>query len=282
MRRRFSSSVSRSFALAWSIAVVALACTASPTPVPTATTPPATPTTVPTSTATPVPPTVTPRGPESCEPAEASTLQNVTSTSAAPYLIHHPASAGPSVPIVIFLPGGRGSQRSAERVWSRYLSGAAEVEAFRAVVPYSVEIEFADEVRRTYKILDEVLACYGGDPAKVHIAGVSYGGEAAFRLALGRPESFATLLGAPGGFPKWDPPAWAEAFKSLAVFNGVGSEDGWKPDVKATHDALVAGGVESVYVEFAGEGHGVSDAFDESVFFEFWLSHSSGDDSPER
>ncbi len=58
------------------------------------------------------------------------------------------------------------------------------------------------------------------------------------------------------------------------MFNGVGADDDrWKPDVKATHDTLVAAGIESVFVEFAGEGHTVGSEFDESVFFEFWAKH---------
>ncbi|MBI2940346.1 MAG: hypothetical protein HYY04_07880 [Chloroflexi bacterium] len=143
------------------------------------------------------------------------------------------------------------------------------------MVPYSVEDDFIDEAGRTFEILDEVLACYGGDAAKVHIAGVSNGGLVAFALMLARPDRFATLLGAPGSFSRQDPAAWARALAGRAVFNGVGSnDDGWKSEVKATHDALVAAGVESVYVEFAGQGHIVGEAFDESVFFEFWATHS--------
>ena len=168
-------------------------------------------------------------------------------------------------------------------MWDRYLSGAAEADAFRIVTPYSVDIDFIDAARRTFGILDEVLSCYGGDPANVHLWGVSNGGLAAFALALGRPERFATLLGAPGAFPRLDPAAGADALAGRAVFNGVwANDDDWRPEVKATHDALAAAGVESVYVEFPGEGHTVGDAFDERVLFEFWVSHASGADQPGR
>ncbi len=60
-------------------------------------------------------------------------------------------------------------------------------------------------------VLDEVLAYYGGDAEKIHIAGLSNGGIAAFGAMLLHPERFATLLGAPGLFQAQDPARWAKA-----------------------------------------------------------------------
>ncbi len=147
------------------------------------------------------------------------------------------------------------------------------------VIPYSFDADFIDEANRTFEILNEVLWCFGGDPAKVHLAGTSNGGLAPFALMVSRPEHFATLLGAPGAFPVQDPAdvdptVWAEALASRAVFNGVAAHDEeWKPEVVATHNALAAAGVESVFVEFAGQGHVLTAALDESVFFDFWAKH---------
>lgn len=154
------------------------------------------------------------------------------------------------------------------------ISYGVGVETFRIIVPYSIDIDFIDDFRCKFSILDEIMECYGGDATKAHIAGTSNGGHAAFALMLMRPERFATLLGAPGEFSRHDPSAWAEALRCHAVFNGVGSnDDDWKAGVKATHDVLVEVGVNSVYVEFAGEGHIVSETFDESIFIEFWMRH---------
>ena len=211
---------------------------------------------------------------EYCAPVESDTLQNIQSTPASPYFVYHPKIDNPMNPTVIFLPGGSGRQRSAERVWPRFLANGKGVENFRVVIPYAVDVDFSDEARRTYKALDEILECYGGDPAKVHLAGFSNGGHAAFFLMLVRPHLFATLLGAPGEFPTMQPTRWAEALKDRPVFNGVGSNDlDWLPGVKATHEELVEVGVDSVYVEFEGEGQSLSEEFDESIYFEFWLSH---------
>lgn len=228
-----------------------------------------------TSTATPSSPAVALQKPAYCVPPDKDGLQDITDTPGSPYIVRHPASDNPSVPTIVFLAGGAGSRKSAQRVWNNYLSGGAAVESFRVVLPYSLDVDFIDDAQRTFKIVDEVLACYGGDASKVHLAGVSNGGLAAFALMLRRPERFATLLGAPGAFPvNTDPADWAKALASRPVFNGVGAnDDGWKSDVKATHKALVAAGIESVYVEFAGQKHIINEAFDKNVFFDFWTKH---------
>ena len=211
-----------------------------------------------------------------CPAASTGTLQNISDTPASPYFVHHPSSGPAEAPTVIFIPGGTGSRRSALRSWENYLSDGKGVESFRIIIPYSVDLDFLEEFPRTFKILDEVLACYGGDPGKVHVAGVSNGGLAAFALMLQRPERFATLLGAPGEFAEVDPATWEKALAGRAVFNGVGEyDDAWKPEVRETHDALVGVGIESIYVEFPGQGHTAREGFDKGILFDFWMKHSS-------
>ncbi len=216
---------------------------------------------------------------DACAPAQAGELHDVTRTPASPYFVHHPDLGGADVPTVVFLSGGRGTRRGAQRAWEDVLSNSEQAGAFRVVLPYSVDIDFIDDARRTFAILDEVLACYGGDPAKVHLGGTSNGGHAAFGLMMIRPELFATLLGAPGAFATADPASvdlaiWTAALTGRAVFNGVGElDDDWKPDVRATHEALVAAGIGSVYVEFQGAGHRLSDEIDANLFYDFWSVH---------
>ena len=91
-----------------------------------------------------------------------------------------------------------------------------------------VWVNFIDEAPRTLAIVNEVLACYGGDPTEVHLAGTSNGGLAAFALMTVHPEYFATLLGVPGAFPVQDPATIDRAvlgrtLAGRAVFNGVGA-----------------------------------------------------------
>jgi pimeloyl-ACP methyl ester carboxylesterase len=214
-----------------------------------------------------------------CTPAKADTLQDVTLTDAGPYFVHHPDSGDDETGTIIFLSGGSGSRGSAESSWKKFFGGGAGFEAFRVVLPYASGSDYLDESKRTYAIWHEVLSCYGGDPAKVHLAGASNGGLAAFALAVERPEYFATLLGAPGAFPVQDPTTiapevWQEKLAGRAVFNGAGEFDNdWKPEVIETHNSLAAAGIESVYVEFARQPHIITEDFEESVFLEFWKSH---------
>ncbi|MFP6594127.1 MAG: hypothetical protein VB860_03995 [Dehalococcoidia bacterium] len=207
-----------------------------------------------------------------CVTAERHTLQDITTTPSSPYFVQHPESDGPSAPTVIFMPGGVGSRNISQRVWANYLSNGEGTDQFRLVIPYSGGIDLIDDATRVFGILDEVLACYGGDPSRVHIAGTSNGGLAAYALMLASPDRFATLLGAPGAFPTQDLELLSDALSGKRVFNGVGEADiGWMTGVKATHDQLVALGVDSRYVEFASQTHQVTPEFDESVCFEFWL-----------
>ncbi len=250
------------------------------TPTPTLAPPPA-PAPTPEPTPTPTPAPWMPAGaPQYCVAPEKGQPQEVLGTPGGPYFVRHPAEDNPNAPTIVFLGGGSGSRRSAQRVWTNYLAGGRGVDDFRAVLPYSDGVEYYDasESQRTFKIVDEVLACYGGDAGQVHLAGFSNGGHVAFDLMLQRPGLFATLLGAPGEFPQdTTPEQWAKALCGRAVFNGVGAVDeDWKPGVQATHEGLVRMGVDSVYVEFGGQGHSLNEAFDETVFFDFWRVHGPG------
>ena len=66
------------------------------------------------------------------------------------------------------------------------ISYGVGVETFRIIVPDSIDIDFIDDFRCKFSILDEIMECYGGDATKAHIAGTSNGGHAAFALMLMR------------------------------------------------------------------------------------------------
>ncbi len=217
--------------------------------------------------------------PAYCADARPGALQEIAGTRASPYVVHHPATQSARVPTVVFLPGGSAQRRNAQRVWDAYLDGAKGIDAFRVVIPYWPDIEMVEGFRRTVDVVDEVLACYGGDPHQVHLAGFSAGGQSAFDLMLERPERFATLLGAPGEFQLGTTPAKVAALKGKAVFNGVGEldDEGWHKGVRDAHEALTRAGVESVYVEFKGQGHGASADFPKDLLVEFWTKHSTFD-----
>lgn len=251
---------------------------------------PVTPTPEPTPVATPAPDSTgsipaadriaAPAPAEATECAEAADgLQDVFTTPAGPYLVKHPETPGDAVATIVFLPGGNGSYGSAQRVWETFFSSGVGFEAFRVVIPYTVDEDLIGQAARTYAIVDEILSCHGGDPMKVHLAGTSNGGLAAFGLMVRQPERFATLLGAPGAFPVQDPASvdpqvWVDRLAGRAIFNGVGEFDvDWRPEVIATHNALAAAGIESRFVEFPRQGHIPSSGFDSRTLLEFWEAH---------
>ena len=209
----------------------------------------------------------------------AAGLEEITDSEAAPYFIHRPLSGDQGAATVIFLAGGSGGRSSAERVWDIVFAGRPEARDLQVVLPYSPDGALIDEAGRTLSIVNEVLACIGGDPARVHLAGTSNGGLAAFALMTAHPESFASLLGAPGAFPVQDPASIDPAtlgrvLAGRSVFNGVGSLDAaWRPEVIGTHNALVRAGIESVFVEFPLEGHVLNVTLRPEPMFEFWSSH---------
>lgn len=253
------------------------------TPTPTLA-PPSAPTSAPRIEPTPTPtlaPSWTPAAaPEYCVAPEKGQPQDIVGTPAAPYFVRQPTVDNPNTPTIVFLGGGAGTRRGSLQLWANYLSGGKGVDDFRIVLPYSEGVEYSDasEMWRTFRVVDEVLACYGGDATQVHLAGFSNGGYAAFSLMLQQPDRFATLLGAPGLFPESSTPERrAKALRGKAVLNGVGSRDTeWKQLVQTTHQELVKMGIESVYVEFADQGHSLSEAFDETVFFDFWRARWLG------
>lgn len=216
---------------------------------------------------------------EECPEVTGDGLQDVVRGPASPYLVKHPSDPNAATPTIIFLPGGGGSYATALRTWQTIFSEGRGFEHFRVVIPYSVDAVLLDEAMRTFSILDEVLACHGGDPMAVHLGGTSNGGLAAFGLMSRHPERFATLAGLPGAFPVQDPASvdpeiWLRILGGRAVFNGVGAVDlDWRPEVIATHNALAAAGIESVYVEFRGQGHVPGGNFDNSELLRFWQSH---------
>jgi predicted esterase len=211
-----------------------------------------------------------------CAPTLQGSLQDINASPAAPYFIHHPEQPTDETPTVIFLPGGAGTRTIArDFIWKNWLSRGRRLGEMRVVIPYVADGSrmTREEAGRTLRILEEVLACYGGARARVHLAGTSNGGRHAFYLMATVPGRFTSLLGAPGVFPdEVDGTSLATALRGRPVYNGVGAEDGdWKSGVQATHQRLERLGIRSVYVEFPGQGHIVNDAFDPSGFFDFWL-----------
>lgn len=216
-------------------------------------------------------------GPDFDCPAPTPGFQDINTTPASPYLMVHPTVSADEVNghILVFLAGGPGDSGSANIGFNAFLSRGGGVGNFISVMPYTTDGDLSDEGERIAAVVDEVLACYGGEAGEVHLAGTSNGGRAAFGIMLEQPEHFATLLGAPGYFVEGDSSVLSAQLAGKAVFNGVGAldDESWQTAVSGTHDTLTALGVESVYDVFEGQGHIPDETFDPSPLFDFWLSH---------
>ncbi|MBN1337512.1 MAG: hypothetical protein JXB39_16285 [Deltaproteobacteria bacterium] len=212
--------------------------------------------------------------PEWCESSIPGGLHHVMTHPTAPYWIHHPFEASDDVPTVVFLPGGPGTDPTGEGTYRMFLERGTDVKKFRVVIVTATDEDLTDEWDRVPVVTDEVLACYGGDRDRVHIAGTSNGGLGAFSIMLTAYERYATLLGCPGLWESWDETAITTALAGRSVFNGVGELDaGWKSGVQQTHEQLLDLGVDSVYVEFPKQGHIPDETFDPDALFAFWSAH---------
>lgn len=211
-------------------------------------------------------------------PEPESGRQDVTDTDASPYYVSHPDTDALDVPMVVFLPGGAGgggTSGHATATWDGIFSEADDgLARYRVVMPYSTTDSFPDEYRRSLDVLDEVLACFGGDPERVHVAGSSNGGRRAFTLMLTSPGTFRSMAGLPGYFEAWDADDAEEAFAGgKKAFHGVGEQDNadWLSGVEESHDLCEGVGIDSTHHVFPGIGHIPSPGWDDvTVLFDFW------------
>lgn len=211
--------------------------------------------------------------PLACPAAAApGVLQEVTGTPASPYFVRHPDVPGDAVPSVVYLPGGTGDRATALRVDQLYIASGGGREAFRVAVAYTDGARnFSAIPERAVQVRDELLACWGGDPARVHLAGTSNGGVGSFTLLAADPTGWASLLGAPGVWTSFDAATLAATLAARPVLMAVGADDaGWLPTVLEQSTALAAAGATVTYVPFEGQDHVVDEAFDETVLFDFW------------
>ncbi len=217
--------------------------------------------------------TATVPAPEWCQEPLDGALQEVTTDHpAAPYFLSHPMAPSDDTQTVIFLGGGPGDQGSAQASWDLFFTMGDGVAEIRAVLPWADSGSLSDEPDRIGEVVDEVLACYGGDRSGVHLAGTSNGGRLAYDLALAGDGRYATLMGVPGVPSSWQQGDLAEPLADMRIYNGVGSDDtGWKSEVARVHEAMIAEGLDATYAEFEDQGHVVNTEWDETVLYDFWL-----------
>lgn len=211
--------------------------------------------------------------PAYCPPRGAGLLE-VTGTPASPYFVHHPLAEAAAT--VVFVPGADGARDIVtDFIWPRWLANGRGVERVRVAVPYTTDGNIVDEGERLVALADELLLCFGGDPARVHLGGTSNGGLTAFATMLRAGDTFASLMGAPGAFEV--PPsdgALRAALEGKRVLLAVGALDSalWRDAARALERRLVALGIAATRVELPGQGHILAPGFDATLFYDHWLA----------
>ncbi len=199
-------------------------------------------------------------------PAPTAGRQEVTDTPASPYYILHPDVV--AAPIVLFLPGGPGDRGSAGATWNAFFDDAPR--GYRIVVPYVTEDGYPQTVvPPSAALLDEVLLCFGGDPARIHLAGHSNGGYLAYNVVGPQlADRVVTITGMPAYFE-----AFQKAdFGTVAFHNAAGDEDAtWLAAMEAAHETLQSNGFESQLTVWPATGHTPGPRWDgRAGMFAFW------------
>jgi predicted peptidase len=139
------------------------------------------------------------------------------------YLLHIPQSYDPNSgqkwPVILFLHGAgeRGSDIELVKIHGIPLIAERDPEfPFIAISPQCPEgSDWNAEKDAVMQVLDEVMANYGTDPARVYVTGLSMGGYGTWQLAAENPGRFAAAVPiCGGGIPKMagklkDTPIWA-------------------------------------------------------------------------
>lgn len=175
------------------------------------------------------------------------------------YVLLLPDDFDPQVPhpVLLALPPGGQDATMVELALDLYWAEEATRRGWVVVSPAARDgralHEDADALVQLVDTLPSELLIEDG---ALHLAGISNGGISAFRLAIERPESFASLLVAPGA-PRAADAARLEALIDVPVAMFVGgADDTWRDAAEQTRDRLGELGLTHVTLTvFADEGH---------------------------
>ncbi|MFZ4574693.1 MAG: hypothetical protein ACOYN0_09870, partial [Phycisphaerales bacterium] len=177
------------------------------------------------------------------------------------FVVKEPARADQSapVPVLVALAPGKQSEEMAKIAFDRYYS-ALVAKGWVVVSPLArTDSTLLDDANSPLgELLDEVARRYTVEGGKVHLAGVSNGGRAAFRLALAAgKDKVASLLVLPGFAPSTEDTSRLGELAGVRVRMIVGENDSadWIDASRATLKALRDADVDASLVVRQGEGH---------------------------
>src|SRR5580698_885816 len=161
-----------------------------------------------------------------------------------------------SYPAILAFGGGPQTMNTVDGVLSRNLRAEAEKRGYIVIAPAAPDDQlFFEEGARIFpEFLKLMLADYKIQNNKVHIAGPSNGGIAAFHVAAANPQYFLSVTAFPGFM--WEPSAAKlMAISKMCVFMYVGENDEymWHPEMKKEAEVLSAGGTVARYTVEKGQ-----------------------------
>ena len=174
-----------------------------------------------------------------------------------------------SYPALLALPPGDQTRGMVENGLELYWAAEARRRGWIVISPAATGRELfvrGGEVE-LLELLDFMAEEHTIEGGVFHLAGVSNGGRAAFRLALAAPERFASLTVLPGFATEAERARLGRLAGLPVTFYAGGTDEAWVQESRDTRDALVAGGNnQTKLVVFEGEGHVPASAKPELLF----------------
>jgi poly(3-hydroxybutyrate) depolymerase len=168
---------------------------------------------------------------------------------------YDPATAYPGI---LVLGGGPQTMNTVDRVLGRNFRAEAEKRGYIVVAPAAPDgqLFFEDGARIFPEFLKMILADYKIQDSKLHVAGPSNGGIAAFHIAAANPQYFLSVTAFPGYM--WQPSAAKlQAISKMCVFMYVGELDEymWHGEMKREAELLRTNGTVARYTVEKGQPH---------------------------
>jgi poly(3-hydroxybutyrate) depolymerase len=168
---------------------------------------------------------------------------------------YDPAKAYPAI---LALGGGPQTMNTVDGILTRNFRAEAEARGYIVVAPAASDGQlFFEEGARIFpEFLKMILADYKIRNEKLHIAGPSNGGIAAFHVAAANPQYFLSVTAFPGYM--WEPSAAKlQAISKMCVFMYVGELDPymWHGEMKKEAEFLRSKGTLARYSVEQGQPH---------------------------
>jgi predicted peptidase len=204
--------------------------------------------------------------------------RNLSRTASGKYLLFLPQDYGKEpkrYPLIMYLHGGSLRGDDVEKVRALGLPQLLEKDKsfpFIVVSPLCPAGEIWTDTDMLIGILDEVIAQYSVDPARIYLTGHSMGGRGVWYLAYKHPERFAAIAPMSGG-PNII--AWGSKLKNVPVWVFHGAKDDLVPLSQSEDlvNAIKAVGGEVKFTVLPDRDHYILDTYENKQLYEWFLQH---------